>query len=115
MSLLAIAEPMADRWCCRVLEEQEQCSPEFDGMVRKRGVQAGPSPERRSGSLLYGGQGTKPRWDVEGALPRRVVEASTTFARGTELSHGWWCATPVETFQQERSKEGACLNSPKQD
>ncbi|KAH7965095.1 hypothetical protein HPB49_003309 [Dermacentor silvarum] len=38
MTLVAVAEPIADRWCRRVLEEQEQCSPELDGMVRRRGV-----------------------------------------------------------------------------
>ncbi|XP_054921014.1 uncharacterized protein [Dermacentor andersoni] len=37
MTRAAIAEPIGDRRCRRVLEKQQQFSPELDGMVRRRG------------------------------------------------------------------------------
>ncbi|XP_070389416.1 uncharacterized protein [Dermacentor albipictus] len=81
-------KPIADGWCRLVLEEQQQCSPELDGMVQRRGIRSSSSPERRRPvSPLYGGQGTKPWWDAEGALPTKVVEISTTCAHGTEPTY----------------------------
>lgn len=116
LNLVAVAEPVANRWRGRVLEEHDECSPELDGAIRGRRLRAGPCPERRRpGSPFYGGQGTEPRRVVHRALPAQMVEISPAVARGAETCHGWWRVTPVETVQQERGKECSCLNSPKQD
>ncbi|KAH6942278.1 hypothetical protein HPB50_002941 [Hyalomma asiaticum] len=38
LNLVPVAELIADRWCRRLLEEHEECSPELDGSIRRRGI-----------------------------------------------------------------------------